>query len=372
MNKIDLQMYKGTVVYFKIFDALINSKIEYPKDMFLESLKINPSSYRRARLTEQKIGKVILEKLSVEFQIGIPDDLLIDEIERLFNAAYDDISYKIYDHYQYYLQRVEELLSMNLAIHPILQLMRLLLIANSNKEPSKIIKENYGTYLKMKEYDSFFVGPVRKVLDLVTILYTDYIPNDILCRKYDDGLVYFVIASKSSLRNDFVTSLYYCDRAKKYLAEEENYIRMIYLNLTKMLNHNETMNYNATIELAESQMSMLKSLNMLNKEYEFTLGHYVLALLGSGRYQKVIDVVSDKKNATLTDVACMMIAKYKCGKAEYLHFYKNELGLSQMSQSQKSFLVSLANYLDTRNKKYILQLESARINRVLLKILKKL
>ena len=76
---------------------------------------------------------------------------------------------------------------MNLAIHPILQLMRLLLIANSNKEPSKIIKENYGTYLKMKEYDSFFVGPVRKVLDLVTILYTDYIPNDILCRKYDDG-----------------------------------------------------------------------------------------------------------------------------------------------------------------------------------------
>ena len=56
MKKIHLDIYKETRQYLYLFDVLMKDEI-INKDYFLADLGINPGSYRRAKVTEQKIGK---------------------------------------------------------------------------------------------------------------------------------------------------------------------------------------------------------------------------------------------------------------------------------------------------------------------------
>lgn len=58
MKVIHLDLYKETKIYFHLFDFLIKEE-KVIKEDFLEKLGISASSYRRARRSEQNIGKEI-------------------------------------------------------------------------------------------------------------------------------------------------------------------------------------------------------------------------------------------------------------------------------------------------------------------------
>lgn len=55
MNKIELNDYKGSVIYFHFFDAYIKLS-EKNKEQIFKELYINNSSYRRCREKEQRVG----------------------------------------------------------------------------------------------------------------------------------------------------------------------------------------------------------------------------------------------------------------------------------------------------------------------------
>ena len=57
MLKIKFDEYKENKQYLLLFDVLIK-KEHNNKDLFLEDIDITPSSYRRAKSTEQNIHKV--------------------------------------------------------------------------------------------------------------------------------------------------------------------------------------------------------------------------------------------------------------------------------------------------------------------------
>ena len=66
MKDIKLSEYQNTSIYFHLFDVVIKNK-NLNKDEFLISIGISPSSYRRARKSEQAIGKEIVKILADYF-----------------------------------------------------------------------------------------------------------------------------------------------------------------------------------------------------------------------------------------------------------------------------------------------------------------
>lgn len=77
MIRVNLSIYKKSIKFFYLFDALIKNEI-YNKEEFLKPKGITPNSYRRARNIEQRIGGEIILKLSEHFKYNIPSNDLID------------------------------------------------------------------------------------------------------------------------------------------------------------------------------------------------------------------------------------------------------------------------------------------------------
>ena len=78
MLKIKFDEYKENKQYLLLFDVLIK-KEHNNKDLFLEDIDITPSSYRRAKSTEQNIGKNIVDKLCEYFNIK---KVSVEEVEK--------------------------------------------------------------------------------------------------------------------------------------------------------------------------------------------------------------------------------------------------------------------------------------------------
>ena len=78
MKKIDLKEYKDFKQYFGFYDVIIK-RVSSNKDVFLESLYLSPSSYRRAKNTGNKIGKQILNDLCKHFNYKMMEEHQIGE-----------------------------------------------------------------------------------------------------------------------------------------------------------------------------------------------------------------------------------------------------------------------------------------------------
>ena len=122
MIRVNLSIYKKCIKFFYLFDALIKNEI-YNKEEFLKSKGITPNSYRRARNIEQRIGGEIILKLSEHFKYNIPSNDLIDDLEKLANSIYNDMYYKIFKNYDYYVMEIENMINKNYNIFPILILL---------------------------------------------------------------------------------------------------------------------------------------------------------------------------------------------------------------------------------------------------------
>ena len=85
MLKISLEEYKTSSQYLYLFDALIKAKIVLNRDAFLESLKINPSTYRRTKESEGKSGIKIVNKLACYFGLSTVKNDFITSFEKLVN-----------------------------------------------------------------------------------------------------------------------------------------------------------------------------------------------------------------------------------------------------------------------------------------------
>ncbi len=370
-KKFDLSVYKFTTIYFKLFD-IIMKKNSYNKDAFLDSKNITPSSYRRASKSEQKIGVSIIQKLSKTFNLQTVDNEEIDELELFLNNVYYDMYYKIYDNYNIYIEHIELLLSKNLILYPILNLFKLFLLANANNSPKDTISKYNDLYLETISFLPFYGVVFEDVADLVRLSFTTELTDELTSKNYNLGLHYFIIATKYWLLENYTGSLYYCLKAKQLFVEEENYIRVIYVNLTIMSNYNMIENYNECRELAQKQIMILMNLRNNGVEYKATLKHLMFSLLGLKKYDEVLKLLKNKKSYNITEMCVLLISKFKKNKDEYNIYYKEELSLNELDDGYKNVLENLHCYLINKDKRALLELENKNIGNVLLKILKKL
>ena len=371
IKKFDLSIYKITPIYFKLFDVIMKNN-SLNKDNFLDSKKITSSSYRRASKSEQKIGENIIKKLSKVFKLKMIDSKGIDELEELLNEIYYDMYYKIYENYDNYLNRIEELLNKNLLIYPILNLFKLFLIANANNSPKDIISQNYCLYEDTISFSSFLENVFSDVVDLVKLSYTQDLTDDLISKKYNLGLHYFVIASKLWISGNNTGSLYYCAKAKDLFVQEENYIRIIYVNLTIMSNYNMICNFSECNQLANKQLLILKNIRNNGIEYQTTLKHLMLSLLGLKQYEDVLSLLENKQTYNITELCYLLISKFKTNKEEYFRYFNNEIDLNELNEKCRLIVKYLNSYLVKREKRALYELENLKIGDVLIKILKKL
>lgn len=96
MGYFDFSIYNGTKQYFKLYDVYIKVSGNNKEDLYYK-LCINNSSYRRARETEQRVGKEIIYKLSKYFCFKVPKESTIIKLQDVANRIYSNLYFKIYD-----------------------------------------------------------------------------------------------------------------------------------------------------------------------------------------------------------------------------------------------------------------------------------
>ena len=85
MINFDFSIYKNNKQYFLFYDVILKNE-PTNKDAFLESLGIIPSSYRRSRMAEQKVGIKIIDTLNLHYNLQQPTDEFLDELENRFSS----------------------------------------------------------------------------------------------------------------------------------------------------------------------------------------------------------------------------------------------------------------------------------------------
>jgi hypothetical protein len=112
MIKIELSEYKNNIKYLQLFEILIKEKYSN-KDEFLTSIKITPSTFRRAKEGNSKHSSQIVRTLANHFNLKYVDDSLIDKLEKKLNKIYFNIYYKIKDTFDEDFEELNNLLNDN-------------------------------------------------------------------------------------------------------------------------------------------------------------------------------------------------------------------------------------------------------------------
>lgn len=124
MKKFDLTLYKESRQYFYLFDVYLKN-LAINKDPFLEELGITPSSYRRARMSEQKVGVQIVEQLSKHFGFIVPKSEFINDMSKFTNKIFFNMEYKVYDAYEEDIEYLNKIEKDNYLLFPIINLLKL-------------------------------------------------------------------------------------------------------------------------------------------------------------------------------------------------------------------------------------------------------
>lgn len=370
MKKIKLDLYKDFQQYFYLLDVLIKN-VSANKDLFLEDIDISPSSYRRSKNDGNKIGEIILPKLTTYFNYNLCDKDTIDQIESKINEIYFAIYYKDYENYDEYFNWLENMLSKRYLLFPIFLLFKLLMMINSQNNPRTIINELTDLYNEIKSYQSFYENELLEIIEILDVTFKKDIDNYFLSKTYVNELTYHTLATRCNLLGRYIESIYFCKILKEKLIADENYKRVYYINLTLISNYNYLLMFREAEVLVLKQLLNLKALNNIGDEYNFTNLLYTITCLGLKKYNKVIELLDDKKSTTLTETVCLLTSHYFTNKDKYLENY-NEFISNVKNEKTLACLKTLNVLLKSNNKKKVLELEQYDINKSVLEILKKM
>ena len=319
MFKINLQEYKETKIYFQLFDVLLK-KLDVKKELYLIDNGVTPSSYRLARKQEQNIGKIIIKTLCDKLNYKVPTELQIIEMEDKFNKIYFDMYYKINDDYDKYLKYLDDLLSENYIIFPLIKMMKLFLIANSFRDAGALIKENRDILNEIGLYQSFYNESMYEIFDILNTSFNDININDYIMKKYENGLFYFGIASKCLSQLKYIECLHFANKCKEILLAENNYSRLMYINLKIMGCYTHFRRFEECYNLSKTQLYALNSFDYPSpseQNYRIvgylvisTVKHYVVSCVCLKKYNEIIKTIEKLKMIHTTELITFLIALY--------------------------------------------------------------
>ena len=370
MHQISLQVYKESKQYLWLFEIIMKNQ-GLNKDEFLLSHGISPTSFRRARSSEQRVGIEIIEKLSKIFDYRVYKEEEIDQIELLLNQIYNEVYFKIYDNFDSFFEKIENELNRKSILFPILNLFKMFLILNEHKQRKDTLRENQELFNDLQKYGAFYNQDLKEIYEIVELIFMKDIPDEYMRNEYKNGLIYYSLASKYNFNKDYIASLYFADRARKIFLQEDNFLRIFFLNLIYMHNYNSLGNYKICCELAGNQLLSLKSLEIKSFIQSTTELHLVIAHLGLRNYKKVIELLSNKEVYQSTEVYSLLIAKFMIDKKEYQELYNSTIKDNQNRKEDLYIIQTLNSFLLKRDKNNLMKLEKSNMREMLVKILKK-
>lgn len=372
MKKVDLTIYNNYLIYFQLYDVAIN-ETNYGIEKFLQMVEINPSTYRKCKKGELIAGPKLIEKLTKYFEYKIPNSEDIKSFEDLFNIIYYNMYYKIYDNYEHYIKKMDEIINEKYAIFPIALLFKLLLIISSNIDYNTIVKNNIEDYKILKKYCKFFSDELLEIFELIYLAFEYNISEGYWLKNYNNGFAYYILASRSYFNQKYIESIFFATKSKEFLSNDGNIIRILFLNNILMSSLLYVGNYQECNDLAFKQKLTLKA---INSEYLFlqkSLKKYeIVSLLGLEKFSEIITILERSQSFNIILLTCYLVSifKYK-GKKEYINYY-NDLEFEEFEKNDQDYLRNLNTFL-VYNKKSILQhLNHYEIEGWLINILKKI
>ncbi len=372
MKKINLNLYKDSLIYFNLYDVKIDDTRE-GIEKFLQSIAINPSTYRKCKKGELIAGPRLIDQLTTHFNYKMPTAEEIDIFEQLFDDIYYKMYYKIYDDYDEVLKRVNELLDEQYTIYPIILLFKLLLVISSNKDYNTIINENISDYNELKKYIKFFDDNLYDVYELIYLTFEPNIADGYWLKNYNNGSAYCILSSRAYYNKRYIESIFFATKAKEFLSTDGNIIRMLFLNNTVMSSLLFVGNYQECNDIAFKQKLSLMSIKSTYKILEKSVDKYnIVSLLGLNRYSDIISILENGLSMNLTLLTCYMIAVFKeKGKKEYIKFF-DDLGIELYELKDQEYLNTLNIILVSNRKSLLPKLENYEIEKWIINILKKI
>lgn len=342
MNKIDLKDYLQNKQYLLLFDIIIKKNVPN-KDIFLESIDISPSTYRRSKTIEQKKGKKIINTLCNYFEMKTVTNEEVMQAEIYLNKLYYDYYYKLTNNYTYIIGKLNDKISNNNVLYPIYMLFKLLFILESNN--SIILYETRYLYEEVSQYKQFYNNQLIEILNYIELFYD----NKLFDINSNNGLVYYANGLKHLHNQKYIESLYYITNAKQVFITEENYKRVMDCNKIILEDLCYLKNYNQYNELASNLFFSTKE---NDESYYIFSKHYAISLIALQQYKEIKYIYSNISNITTTEILCLLIAKKNIDNNEYNKYYSDVLNLLE-GNSKVEVIETINEYLKTNNNKLL-------------------
>lgn len=366
MYKICFKEYYNASQYLILFDLLMKLQ-GLNKDNFLMSIGISPTSYRRARASNQKIGYKIVKILADYFDLKMITSEEVEETDKFLNKVFSDIYFKRCETIEEYSLELNRLVQKKNLLFPIYLLMILFININDTGPRESIISKNMNLFIEVKKYKNFYSSGLEEIFDSIVIYFNKTIPKEIFNKTYNTSIVYFSLASKCNLQKEYYTSLYFADKARVILIEECNYIKLIYLNLIYMLNYNVLGMYEKTYELAGNQIIALNALGRTDFEYRITIQHLALASIAIEKYNEVIELLESQSIYQETDFLCLMFAHFMTNQKEYERLYNS----IDVTSKENNGIKNLDTFLRKKNRSNLQKLQVEGIKSIFVNVLEK-
>ena len=369
MNKISLSDYKGSMIYFHFFDTYIKL-FEKGKEVIFNELYINNSSYRRCREKEQGVGPEIISKLAKYYNLRELNVDEIDSYEIYLNDLYSKIYYKDNKNYEEDLNKLEQIINEKNILFPLFQLMRLLMLLNSKKSVDQVYEENLEEYLYMKKFTFFFKGELKTIFNIVSLFFEKGTENCEWNYDFKNALAYQILASKCYKDQKYVEAVFFATKSNEILLNDYNYKRIITVNNVVMRSLLYIGNYEQCLDVATKQLKSLEALGLNDFDVRAAQSSLSIALLGLERYEEVVYSILNQEKMDLSDITCLLIAKYMIDKVEYKKYFSEFISENNFNDNIMKYLNLLSYYFTHRDKKMLKTFEKYNISGILIKILR--
>lgn len=370
MQKFNLKEYTKSMKQLLVFDVLIKDEV-VNKDIFLESKGIAPTSYRRARVKEQKVGNEIVLILAKHFKLKLINDKYIDHLEKLITKIYLDINYRVTEKHNEYLLELSKLERDKTVVFPLIKLFKIFVIAFSNKNVPDLIKEYEEDFNYLTQYEVFFNEDLIEIFDLLKLTFISNISKEMLAKQYSNGISYSIIAGRYFLNKRFFESLFFAQKAKDIFLHENNYKRCISVNFTILNNFASTGTFNDYYLLAREQLLTVRAFNANSEEEIASRKHLIISALSVNELTEVCELVEQNINVSLTEVFCYIIAKHKLlSDALFDKWFSTYITEIEIKKEFKEHCLLLVDYLRNPEKRKLFVLEECRIMHSLIEVIK--
>lgn len=355
MKDIKLSEYQNTSIYFYLFDAIIKNK-NLNKDEFLISIGISPTSYRRARKSEQAIGHEIIKILVDYFNYRLLTNEEISNMEILFTNIYNDMYYKCFDNYDSYMNTLDHEIATNSILFPILYNFKSFMMLNKILKPEEE-KKAFDIYKENKCYENFFNFQLKNIFEIYDIFFLDDFQEYYSINDFDDGLKFYIISSIYVKKNDVIKFFYYADIAKNYFLKDNNFMRVLYLNNTYMNVYSKITDFQSCYNLAKSQHLSLKGIGKICDISDNALAYFTVSCIALKKYSEILSILDGKIKLLRTVAYCKLVALYMLKEKEYEEA-RDEL-LSKSDENEASALNALDSYLKKHDEKSLNIIENS-------------